>query len=117
MKNVKFKKEKKLDLVIFSKFDLQKVMDNMLKEQKEPMSLIFRHIAYLSSTKYFDNNQINVINPRSVKPSVDVNVNAMRQLMAHYQSPTTNKTQFIKEFVEGLWKEKVNNPNVYKKKI
>jgi hypothetical protein len=111
MKNVKFKKENKSDLVIFSKFDLQKTMSIMLKEQKEPMSSIFRHIAYLSSTKYFDNSQINIINPRSIKPSVDINVNVMRQLMAHYQSPTTNKNQFIKDFVEGLWKEKINNPN------
>lgn len=109
MKNVKFKKEKKSDLVIFSKFDLQNTMDRMIKSQKDPMSLVFRHIAYLASTKYFDKNQIDVINPRSIKPSVDINVNVMRQLMAHYQLPATNKKEFIKEFINELWVEKVNS--------
>ena len=110
MKNVKFKKEKNADLVNFSKFDLQKVMKQMIREQKDPMSLVFRHIAYLASTKYFDNHRIDVINPKSIKSNVDINVNIMRQLMAHYQLPATNKDKFIKEFVDGLWIDKVNSP-------
>lgn len=95
-------------LVKFQKNDLRHIMKKMLNEQKEPMSSVFRHIAFLARTKYFDNNNINFINPNAFKKTVDIDANMMRKLMDGYRSPNIDKNEFIKDFIDSLWVSKIN---------
>lgn len=103
-------KTNKKELVIYNKFDLEKTMIEMIKNQKIPLSIVFKHIGFLAGNRYFDDIPITEINPKMDKSGVNFNVNVMRQIMLEFQSPNINQSKFIKEFVETLWVKKNNAP-------
>lgn len=107
---------KQINLVTYTAYDLEKTMMKMVKEQKLPLSIVFKHIGYLAGNRYFDVYPITELNPKMDRAKVDFNVNVMRQLMLEFQSPNVNQAKFIKEFVEALWVKKSNDPN-YKAKL
>ena len=98
----------KNSIVQFSPSLLKRKMENMINEQKYPLSIIFKHFAFLAQTKYFDAYQIDEVNPRSAKSSVLINVSIMRKLMDEFQSPKQTKKKFISDFIDQLWVDKIN---------
>lgn len=101
------------NIVVFGRDNLKSVMVNMLKEQKIPLTMIFKHIAFLAQMKYFDHYSIDSLNPKLDKFSVDANI--MRNLIAEFQSPQMQSIEkFSKEFVNSLWNNKINKPKPIK---